>query len=61
LLTVVLWVLSILILGSAHHASPVSERGDLLFMLGIVIWRSHRVTDGQFAGIRGGTVRMLSR
>jgi len=51
--TVALWLLSILIrvglaiLGTAHHASPLTEGNDLLFMLGltllcqnvVVIWR----------------------
>lgn len=53
--TIALWLLSILIrvglaiLGSAHHASPLAEGGDLLFMLGlallcqnVVVVRRHR-------------------
>jgi hypothetical protein len=41
--TVALWLLSILIrvglaiLGSAHHASPLTEGSDLLFMLGLAL------------------------
>jgi hypothetical protein len=41
--TVALWVLSIAIrvvlavVGSAHHASPVVDGGDLLFMLGLAL------------------------
>ena len=41
--TIALWLLSILIrvglaiLGSAHHATPLAEGGDLLFMLGLAL------------------------
>lgn len=41
--TIALWLLSILIrvglaiLGSAHHASPLTEGSDLLFMLGLAL------------------------
>jgi hypothetical protein len=58
--TVGLWLLSILIrvglaiLGSAHHASPLTEGSDLLFMLGlallsqnvVVAWRHARPHAG---------------
>jgi hypothetical protein len=56
--TVVWWVVSILIrvalavLGSAHHASPLSTGGDLLFMLGLALLCQNLVVIRRQAGRR---------
>lgn len=53
--TIALWLLSILIrvglavLGAAHHASPLAEGGDLLFMLGLALLCQNVVVVQRYA------------
>lgn len=53
--TVALWLLSILIrvglavLGAAHHASPLAEGSDLLFMLGLALLCQNVVVVQRYA------------